>query len=72
MKCQRCESDNEAEFRVVSEVLDMQVCADCAAEARKLGWSLEIVEIAKAKSERAAGKTEARGYPAVMVSDCTH
>jgi protein-arginine kinase activator protein McsA len=59
MKCQRCENDNEAGFRVVSDVLDMQVCADCAAEARELGRSLKIVEIAKPNRERAASKTEA-------------
>ena len=59
MKCQRCDSGNEARFRVVSDVLDMQVCADCAAEARELGKSLKIVEIAKPNRERAASKTEA-------------
>jgi protein-arginine kinase activator protein McsA len=58
MKCQRCDSGNEARFRVVSEVLDMQVCADCAEEARELGRSLKIVEIAKPNRERAASKTE--------------
>jgi hypothetical protein len=39
--------------------LDMKVCADCAAEARELGRSLKIVEIAKPNRERAASKTEA-------------
>lgn len=58
MKCQRCDSDNEAGFRVVSDVLDMKVCADCAAEARELGRSLKIVEIAKPNRERAASKAE--------------
>ena len=72
MKCQRCESDKEAEFRVISDVLDIKVCADCAREARKIGLSLEIIEIDKAKNERLSGKAEARGYPAVMVSDYTH
>ena len=38
----------------------------------KIGLSLEIIEIDKAKNERAPGKAEARGYPAVMVSDYTH
>jgi Zn finger protein HypA/HybF involved in hydrogenase expression len=72
MKCERCESDKEAEFRVVSDVLDIKVCPNCASEARKVGTSLEIVEIDKAKNERAASKAEARGYPAVTVSDCAH
>lgn len=72
MKCERCESDKEAEFRVISDVLDIKVCVDCAREARKIGLSLEVIEIDKAKTERAPGKAEARGYPAVMVSDYTH
>ena len=72
MKCQRCENDKEAEFRVVSDVLDIKVCADCAGEARRLGMSLEIVEIDKAKNDRAASNAEARGYRVVMVSYCAH
>ena len=72
MKCERFESDKEAEFRVISDVLDIKVCVDCAREARKIGLSLEIIEIDKAKNERVPGKAEARSYPAVMVSDYTH
>jgi hypothetical protein len=53
MKCQRCGNDKEAEFRVVSDILDMKVCADCAAEARRIGLSLEIVAIDEANSDRA-------------------
>ena len=68
MKCQRCENDKEAEFRVVSDVMDIKVCADCAGEARRIGMSLEIVEIDKAKNGRAASKAEVRGYPVVTVS----
>ena len=72
MKCQRCDNDNEAESRVVSDILDIKVCADCAGEARRLGMSLEILEIDKTKNERAASKAEARGNRVVMVSDCAH
>jgi hypothetical protein len=72
MNCQRCGNDKEAEFRVVSDILDIKVCADCAAEARKIGLPLEIVEIDKAKDERAASKAEMRGYPLVMVSNYVH
>ena len=61
MKCQRCGNDKEAEFRVVSDILDIKVCADCAEEARKIGLPLEIVEIDKPKNERAASNAEARG-----------
>ena len=72
MKCQRCGNDKEAEFRVVSDVMDIKVCADCAGEARRLGMSLEIVEMDKAKNERATSNAEARGYLVVMVSDGAH
>ena len=48
MKCQRCGNDKEAEFRVVSDILNMKVCADCAAEARRIGLSLQIVAIDEA------------------------
>jgi ribosome-binding protein aMBF1 (putative translation factor) len=72
MKCQRCGNDKEAEFRVVSDILDIKVCADCAGEARRLGMSVEVVEIDKAKNERAVSNAEARGYRVVMVSDYAH
>ncbi len=72
MKCQRCENDKEAEFRVVSDVMDIKVCADCAGEARRLGMSLKVVEINKAKSEQSMSNAAARDYPAIMVSGCTH
>ena len=72
MKCQRCENNKEAGFRVVSDILDIKVCADCAAEARTLGTSLKIVEIGKINRERAASKAEGRGYPLAMASDGAH
>ena len=72
MKCQRCGNDKEAEFRVVSDILDIKVCADCAGEARKIGLLLEILEIDKANNERAASKAEARAYRMASVSDGAH
>ena len=41
MKCQRCLSGEEARYRVYSDALEMAVCAACAAEARKLGLTVE-------------------------------
>jgi hypothetical protein len=41
MKCQRCLSGEEAKYRVYSDALEMAVCAACAAEARKLGLTVE-------------------------------
>ena len=67
MKCQRCENDKEAEFRIVSDILDIKVCADCAGEARRIGMSLEIGEIDKASKDAARG-----GYPMVIASDYAH
>jgi ribosome-binding protein aMBF1 (putative translation factor) len=64
MKCQRCGKNKEAEFRVVSDVLDIKVCADCAGEARKTGGALQIVEIDEAKNDRPAsndGRQRCRG-----------
>jgi hypothetical protein len=70
MKCQRCGNDKEAEFRVISDILDMKVCADCAAEARKIGLTLEIVKIDEANNDgttsnngrqRRGGKSDSTG-----------
>ena len=55
MKCQRCGNDKEAEFRVVSEILDMKVCEDCAVEARRIGLSLQIVAIDDANGRQRRG-----------------
>jgi hypothetical protein len=65
MKCQRCENDKKAEFRVVSDAMNIKVCAECAKEARRIGMSLEVVEIETSKSECAASNTETRDYQGV-------
>ena len=67
MKCQRCETQREAEFRVVSDVMNIKVCAVCAAQARRLGTSLQVIEIDKEKSQEADSNAAARDYWAVMV-----
>jgi hypothetical protein len=41
MQCERCKSGAKAIFRVRSDILDMLVCAACAAEARMMGISVE-------------------------------
>ena len=41
MQCERCRSGAEAIFRVRSDILDMVVCAACAAEARTIGIPVE-------------------------------
>jgi protein-arginine kinase activator protein McsA len=61
MKCERCLRE-EAKFRVRTDLIDMKVCAACAAEARRLGLAVEILEVREAKNDR--GKTE------FAVQDC--
>jgi hypothetical protein len=72
MKCERCGKDQEAKFRVISDIVDMKVCADCAAEARRLAPSLKIVEIEKAKNEQSTSKAEVPAYLVAMPSQSTH
>jgi predicted metal-binding protein len=44
MKCQRCMSDEESTFRVSSDVIQTNVCGDCAAEARRLRLTVRRLE----------------------------
>jgi len=41
MNCQRCMGAEEAEYRAYSDIVDLNVCANCAAEAWELGFSIE-------------------------------
>ena len=41
MNCERRLRGEEATYQVYSDALDMAVCATCAAEARKLGLTVE-------------------------------
>jgi hypothetical protein len=43
MKCQRCLQDQEAKYRVYSDVLDLEVCSSCAAEAQSLRLAIELL-----------------------------
>ena len=43
MKCERCRGRGEAAYRVRSDVIDMKVCAACAAEAMRLGIAVEVL-----------------------------
>ena len=42
MKCERCLDDRRAVYRVTSDVINLRVCASCAAEARRLGLAVEV------------------------------
>jgi hypothetical protein len=43
MKCQRCIEGKEVRYRVYSDVIDMQVCPSCAAEAQSLRLTIELL-----------------------------
>jgi len=43
MKCQRCSKDQEAKYRIHSDALDLRVCSSCAAEARSLRLTIELL-----------------------------
>ena len=42
-KCQRCLTGNEARYRAHTDVMEMDICAKCAREARRLGISLAFL-----------------------------
>jgi hypothetical protein len=44
MKCERCPSGEEARYRAYSDIIDMKVCAACAADGRRLGLSIEVLD----------------------------
>ena len=43
MLCERCWRNNPAKFRVVTDVLDIKVCADCVEEALRLGLQVVLL-----------------------------
>jgi hypothetical protein len=45
MKCDRCPDDNEATYRVFTDIIDMKVCSACADEARRLGIAVQSLEV---------------------------
>jgi hypothetical protein len=44
MKCERCVRAQEARYRAYSDILDMKVCAACAAEGCQLGLSIDVLD----------------------------
>ena len=42
MKCERCLRKRDATYRAYTDVLNLKVCADCAAEAKQLGIAIEF------------------------------
>ena len=68
MKCQRCMSGQEATYRVRSDVIDMEVCAACADEARRLGLAVEVLGGEERKGNRE--KSELRDYRSEFTPYC--
>ena len=62
MKCQRCCGHEEATYRVRSDVIDMKVCAACAAEAGRLGIVVEVLSGEQRKSNGEKSELEVRDY----------
>jgi hypothetical protein len=62
MKCQRCCGREEASYRVRSDVIDMKVCAACAAEARRLGIAVEVPGGGERKGNPEESELELRDY----------
>ena len=58
MNCQRCENDKEAEFRVVSDVMDI----DCAREAQRFGMTLKVLEIDKGEKDQGDHEPKLYGH----------
>jgi hypothetical protein len=44
MKCERCMRAKEAQYRAYSDIIDMRVCAPCAAEGLRLGLTIEALD----------------------------
>jgi hypothetical protein len=60
MKCQRCLQGQEAKYRVYSDVLDMKVCSTCAAEARRLRLTVELLCSDETRTDSANGDPKHR------------
>jgi len=56
MNCERCKSfrGGEAVFRIRTDILNLNVCGQCAKEARDLGLLLEPLSDATASTEKKA------------------
>lgn len=51
MKCQRCIGDEEIQYRAYTDAMDIEVCASCAEEARRLGIAVEALDVKKIEKE---------------------
>jgi len=61
MKCERCLDDRRAVYRVTSDVINLRVCASCAAEARRLRLAVEVFSVGESKILRGRSAFEYQG-----------
>jgi hypothetical protein len=54
MNCERCKSfrGGEAVFRIRTDILNLNVCGQCAKEARELGLPVEPLPDSTASTEK--------------------
>jgi hypothetical protein len=45
MNCERCLRAEEARYRAYSDIIDMKVCGACAADGRRLGLAIEVLDL---------------------------
>ena len=55
MRCERCLKKTDTSYRAYTEVLNMKVCADCAAQAKQLGIAIEFDRKRSRSAHRRAG-----------------
>jgi hypothetical protein len=68
MKCQRCCGREEATYRVRSDVIDMKVCAACAAEARRLRIAVEVLGGEERKGHEENSKLDLQVYRSELLA----
>jgi hypothetical protein len=70
MKCQRCLSDQQAAYRVYTDVLNLRVCATCAGEALRMGIAVEVLSGGKAKGNVEKGEFGLRDRRPELLTYC--
>jgi hypothetical protein len=61
MKCKRCLKDEEAKYRVHTDIIDMKVCAACAEEAGRLGIAVEALDRREDQDNQGKGEFGVQG-----------
>ena len=70
MKCQRCWRNEDATYRVRSDVIDIKVCAACADEALALGITVEVLDAGAGKGDAGKSEFELRDYRSELSPYC--